>query len=185
MSETPMQQPLSAVEDDATLVVRAQRGDERAFATLYRRHVRYVAGALHRVLRRDEDVDDALQHAFADAHFGLSKILDPAGFRAWVTRIAIRRAYDRLAAERRRALLRAALALVLPRTANPTDRGAVDALQEALSRLHPSIAIPWILAEIAGHSIDEVANLCEISPSTAKRRIGRATYALERRLHAR
>ena len=178
-------QPLAAIEDDATLVARAKRGEERAFAMLYRRHVRYVAGALHRVLRRDEDVDDALQHAFADAHLGLPKLLDPAGVRAWVTRIAIRRAHDRLAAERRRAMLRGALALVLPPAGNPTDRGPVDALQEALSRLHPSYAIPWVLSEIAGHTIDEVASLCGVSPSTAKRHIARATSALERRLHAR
>jgi RNA polymerase sigma-70 factor, ECF subfamily len=178
-------QPLAAVEDDATLVARAQRGDERAFAALYRRHVRYVAGALHRVLGRDEDVDDALQHAFADAHLGISKLNEPAEFRAWVTRIAIRRAYDRLAAERRRIMLRDALALVIPRTGNPADRGPVDALHEALSRVHPSHAIPWILSEVAGHTIDEVASLCGMSASTVKRHIGRATSALERRLHAR
>ena len=50
--------PIAAQETDALLVERATRGDDRAFATLYSRHVRYVAGVVYRVLGGDEELED-------------------------------------------------------------------------------------------------------------------------------
>jgi RNA polymerase sigma-70 factor (ECF subfamily) len=96
-------------EPDEDLVARAHAGDERAFTLLYRRHVRQVARTVYAILRNDAEVDDVLQRAFADASLQLPALRDPRGFRAWVTRIAVRDAYDQLRARRRRGWLASAL----------------------------------------------------------------------------
>src|SRR5262249_38810774 len=89
--------------DDAVLVERSLAGDDRAFATLYRRHLRYVAGILQRFARAvgREELDDMLQQTFADAYTGLARLRDRSGFRPWIARIAVRCAYDRLASRER------------------------------------------------------------------------------------
>jgi RNA polymerase sigma-70 factor, ECF subfamily len=170
--------------DDAALVARACAGDERAFSALYRRHVRYVAGVLYRLLRRDAELDDILQQTFADAYVGVRGLRDPAGFRAWVARIAVRRAADCLAARRRRHLLVRAVEPVMPRVSDPEVRRDVETLYQVLDELTPRLSVPWVLSAIQGETSEQVARLCDISLSTAKRRITRAAQLIERRLHA-
>src|SRR5688572_19966054 len=95
-------QPLSAVPvDDAVLVEQARRGDDRAFATLYRRHARYVAGVGYRITGNDAELDDILQEAFTDAACALDDLREPSGFRAWLVMIVVRRVHKRLAKRRR------------------------------------------------------------------------------------
>ena len=42
--------------------------------------------------------------------------------------------------------------------------------------------VPWVLARIEGQALTEVANACECSLATAKRRIAEAETRLTRRL---
>src|SRR4051794_33410900 len=83
--------------DDAALVEQARRGDDRAFAALYRRHVRYCAGVVYRITGNDGDVDDVLQEAFVDAALALDSLQEPAHFRAWLVRIVVNRLHKRMA----------------------------------------------------------------------------------------
>ena len=175
----------TATLDDSTLVERVRRGDERAFATLYRRHVRYVAGVLHKLLRNEQDLDDLVQQAFADAYLGASKIREPAEFRAWVTRIAVRRAFDRLAARRRAQWLTQALTILAPHRSDPRGADEIDTLYGMLDKLSPALRIPWILHTLQGETHEAVADYCGISLSTAKRRVTAARAHMEKRQHAR
>ncbi|MBN1610577.1 MAG: RNA polymerase sigma factor [Polyangiaceae bacterium] len=170
--------------DDAALVTRACAGDERAFSALYRRHVRYVAGVLYRLLRRDAELDDVLQQTFADAYVGVRSLRDRTDFRAWVARIAVRRASDCLASRRRRHLLARAVQPMMPRVSDPEARRDIENLYQVLDRLTPRLRVPWVLSAIQGETTEQVARLCSISLSTAKRRIARAAELIERRLHA-
>jgi RNA polymerase sigma-70 factor, ECF subfamily len=171
--------------DDATLVERVRRGDERAFATLYRRHARYVAGVLHKLLRNEQDLDDLMQQAFADSYLGVQKLREPSEFRAWVTRIAVRRAYDRLAARRRAQWLTQALTILAPRRSDPDGAEEIDTLYGLLDGISPALRIPWILHTLQGETHEAVADACGISLSTAKRRVIAAQTQLEKRQHAR
>ncbi len=175
--------PLLPAEDDEDLVRRARAGDERAFVTLYRRNVRYVARTVFSILRRDADVDDVVQRAFADACFQLETLRDARGFRAWVTRIAVRDAWDQLRARRRRRLLADALEWVLPRSTSPREASAVDALYEVLERLPPKLRVPWTLHCMDGFTFEEVASTCAIGLNTAKRRVAEAQARVDRSFH--
>jgi RNA polymerase sigma-70 factor (ECF subfamily) len=170
--------------DDLVLVERAKGGDERAFAALYRRHVGYVAGILQRLVRpdADEELDDLLQQTFVDAYVGLPRLRNPLGFRPWIARIAARCAYDRLASRRRLQWLAQAFEWTIPSKSDPTDREAIDALYETLDGLSTALRVPWVLHVVHGETFEAVADRCNVSVSTAKRRINEAQLLIENRL---
>ena len=53
------------------------------------------------------------------------------------------------------------------------DPGSLASVQRRRDR------VAWILRRVDGHSVAEVATLCECSPATAKRRIAAAAVAIE------
>jgi RNA polymerase sigma-70 factor (ECF subfamily) len=178
------QSPLHEVApDDATLVAQAIDGNERAFATLYRRHARYVAGVVYRLMGSDAELEDVVQEAFIDASRALSSLNDPGGFRSWLARIVVRRVHKRLARRRRWRWLLGAVADVVPKVSDPAVRERVDVVYEALDAIAPQLRIPWTLHVIEGQTLPEVAAICEVSLATVKRRIADASAIIERRLH--
>jgi RNA polymerase sigma-70 factor (ECF subfamily) len=177
-------QALAAVPPgDAMLVEQARRGDERAFATLYRRHARYVAGVVYRITGNDGDVDDVLQEAFTDAALALSSLREPAGFRAWLVRIVVHRVHKRITRKKRWRFLTRAVEHVAPRVSDPREQRLVDELYEALDQLPADLRVPWVLHHVEGETLPEVAKMCDVSLATVKRRIAEAEVRLNRRLH--
>lgn len=171
------------VPDDATLVAQALAGNDRAFAALYRRHARYTAGIVYRLLGSDAELEDVVQEAFVDASRALASLQEPAGFRAWLARIVVRRVHKRLAKRRRFRFLVGALEHVTPTSSDPAHRESVDALYRVLGDLPPKLRVPWTLHVVEGETLPDVANMCETSLATVKRRIAEASALIERRLH--
>ncbi len=180
--------PSAVTADDAALVAQACAAEvgravrDHAFETLYRRHVRYVAGVTYRLLGNDAEVDDVLQEAFLDAAGALGGLREPAEFRAWLVRITIRRVYRRMARKRRWHWLQSAVEVVTPNVSDPHSRQRVQDLYEALGALPAKLRIPWTLHAVDGETLPDVARLCDISLATAKRRIAEAGTRLDRRL---
>jgi RNA polymerase sigma-70 factor (ECF subfamily) len=168
--------------DDATLVAQAIAGNERAFATLYRRHARYVAGVVYRLMGSDSELEDVVQEGFVDASRALETLNDPAGFRPWLARIVVRRVHKRLARRRRWRWLVGSVGDVAAKVSDPAARERVDALYETLATIGPKLRIPWTLHVIEGQTLPEVAAVCELSLATVKRRIAEASAIIERRL---
>jgi RNA polymerase sigma-70 factor (ECF subfamily) len=176
---------LSAVPpDDGVLIAQACAGDEKAFAALYKRHARYVAGVIYRLAGNDSDLDDVLQEAFCDAARALESLRDPAGFRPWLVRIAIRRLHARFRRLRRWRWLLGATEKVMPTSSDPRARQRVDHLYEVLDTLPLALRTPWILHVIEGETLQDVARMCDVSLATVKRRIAEAEAQVDRRLHA-
>jgi len=82
-------------EDDA-LMLRVQSGDEAALAQLLERHARLVLGIGYRILRDAGEAQELVQDVFLVA-YRKCRLFDPqrGSFRAWLGRIAYRRALDR------------------------------------------------------------------------------------------
>ncbi len=167
---------------DDLLIEQSIAGNERAFATLYRRHARYVAGVVYRLLGSDSELDDVMQETFCDALKALSSLKDPAGLRPWLARIAVRRVHKCLIKRRRWRWLVDATEKVAPLSSDPAERERVEALYRALEELPPNLRVPWTLHAIEGETLPQVAVLCEISLATVKRRIAEASARLDRRL---
>src|ERR1017187_10929527 len=98
-SATPMNVPPISViplraenqrdDSEGTLVQRAQRGDERAFATLYQLHSKRVYSVCLRMTRDVAAAEDLAQEAFIQAFRKLNSFRGDSDFSTWLYRIAV------------------------------------------------------------------------------------------------
>jgi len=84
--------PLPDVE--AALVLRAQQGDESAFALLMDRNLDRIWALVWRVMRHREDTEDVVQDAFLAAWRSLPGFRGDARFSTWLQTIAVSRALN-------------------------------------------------------------------------------------------
>jgi len=87
--------PAATLPDaEAGLVLRAQQGDESAFALLMDRHLDRIWGLVWRVMRHREDTEDVVQEAFLAAWRALPGFRGEARFSTWLQTIAVSRALN-------------------------------------------------------------------------------------------
>jgi RNA polymerase sigma-70 factor (ECF subfamily) len=181
-AENALKRPASVEDDDEVLVQRAAAGDRRAFAALYRRHARYLAGVAFRLLGDSGELDDVVQEAFVIALRSLGKLKDANRVRAWLVTILVRRVQRRLRSRTRQRWLGRELLLVSPTASDPHVSREVSELYRALERLPVDLRVPWTLTRVEGGRMDEVAEWCDISVATLKRRLNRADELIARRM---
>jgi RNA polymerase sigma-70 factor (ECF subfamily) len=151
--------------------------------TLFRRYSPYVAAVAHRLLGRDDDVDDTVQEVFLAAVRGLSRVRDPGAVKAWLARIAVRSARRRL----RKRRLRSFFGLDEPTVyESVTDTGASPDQKAILARVYGVLdsmpanhRIAWSLRYVEGEPLESVAALSGCSLATAKRRIAAAAKTID------
>jgi RNA polymerase sigma-70 factor (ECF subfamily) len=167
--------------EDAVLVERACAGDRSAEEAIYRRHVKFVAGMVQRLLVNPAETEDAVQDTFALALEQLPRLREKEALRGWLTQIAISQVHRRF---RRRRLLHflgldggdatATLETIASPDASPDVRSDLAVLGRILRELPVNQRIGWSLRHIEGASLEEVASACHCSLATAKRRISSA-----------
>ena len=81
-----------ALADEQKLVVQAKSGDSSAFGELYERHQLKIYRSAFRILRNEQDAEDAVQQSFQRAFVNLHRFRGDSAFATWVTRIAINEA---------------------------------------------------------------------------------------------
>jgi RNA polymerase sigma-70 factor (ECF subfamily) len=181
--------PASGGVPDAQLVARALAGERLALQLLYSRHVRVVAERITRLLARSAEAEDVVQDAFVTAFHDLPQLADRERFGAWLMSIAVRQAQRRF--RRRRLLARfgldqgsddARLAQVVDPAAPPDVCAELARLDERLGRLPAPQRLAWMLRNVEGCGLSEVAEQCGCSLATAKRRIEKAARQLEQDL---
>jgi RNA polymerase sigma-70 factor (ECF subfamily) len=147
-----------------------------SFEQAYARHAGYVAGLAGRILGRNDEVPDVVQEVFLAAHRWLSAVRHPAAVRTWLGRITVREAARRLRWRRLRHFLQPARAEVdvIAEEAAADVRPLVALLYAALDRLPARERAAWILRHLLDEPLDRVAELCDCSLATAKRRIAAA-----------
>lgn len=164
---------------DGDLVRRAQGGEAWAHEMIYRRHVRLVATTAQRLLRGTSDVDDVVHETFLIAFEKIGSLLDADALRGWLVRIAVSRVHRRFRWRRFVALLggadpTAVLEDQASREASPEQRAELALIDRALGRLPRKLATPWVLRNIVGCQLEDVAAACACSLATVKRRIAEA-----------
>jgi len=133
------------------------------------------------LLGRAGEAEDVVQETFVTAFEIVSQLRTPESARQWLMQIAVRKVHRRF---RQRLLLRtlgldrSADDAPLQQLARPDSsakaRLELAMLDEALSKLGTAERIAWMLRNVEGHSLDEVAMQCGCSLATAKRRISAA-----------
>ncbi|HLO17231.1 MAG TPA: sigma-70 family RNA polymerase sigma factor, partial [Anaerolineales bacterium] len=83
-------------DTEQSLIQRAQKGDQEAFAALVTEHQRYVYNLALRVLKNEEEALDLAQETFVRAWTALPNFRGQSQFRTWLYRIATNLCYNRL-----------------------------------------------------------------------------------------
>jgi RNA polymerase sigma-70 factor (ECF subfamily) len=151
--------------------------------SLFRRYAPYVAAIAHRLLGREEDVDDTIQEVFVAAVRGVHAVRDPAAIRGWLARVTVRVARQRLRRRRARVFLGldepVVYDSVIDKSASAEQRALVSRVYKILDGIPANERIAWSLRHIEGEPLESVASLAGCSLATAKRRIAAAAARLE------
>ena len=174
------------------LVVRAQAGDEAAFAELVERYsprLRYFLRKLlgperHRGRSLQADgAEDALQDVWLDVFRHLPRLADPQALVAWLYRIARDRAYGRLRKARRTEPLDESQ-IVDAAAADEGDFSAEDAarIHAALDELPPEQREVLVLRFLEDMSYEQIARVVGCQLGTVRSRLHYGKQALRRLL---
>ncbi len=191
----------TSVQDDRTLLARAQGGDMSAFESLVDRHEEKVYGLALRMMRSEADAAEITQDTFLSAYQHLAEFRGEAAFGSWVHRIAANNALMRLRRQR-------VLDIVSDDLAGPefTDRGSLAevpesdwtrraddkildeelgrAIQEATDALPEGYREVFLLKDVEGLSYEEISEMVGISVPAVKSRLHRARLALREAIDA-
>jgi RNA polymerase sigma factor (sigma-70 family) len=163
---------------DETLVVRAQRGDEEAFAILAVGVGHRLHAVAHRILRDLSLAEDATQQALLALWRDLPQLREPGRFEAWAYRVLVRTCYAESRRERRR---RPPSIRLLPADGDVADR---DQLERAFVRLSVDHRAVVVLHHYLDLTLDEVAEALGIPVGTVRSRLHHAMRGLRAALEA-
>jgi RNA polymerase sigma-70 factor (ECF subfamily) len=170
---------------DTDLVVRAQRGDEEAFASLAVAAGNRLHAVSHRILRDIDLAEDATQQALLAIWRDLPTLRDPARFDAWSYRLLVRACY----AEGRRTRQWSPNLRLLPtdEPAGADSLGSVvdrDQLERGFRRLSIEHRAVVVLHHYLDLPLEEVAESLGIPLGTVRSRLLHAMRGLRAALDA-
>jgi RNA polymerase sigma-70 factor (ECF subfamily) len=166
-----------------TLVQRAQRGDEQAFATLYQLHNKRVYSVCLRMTRDVAEAEDLVQEAFMQVFRNLNSFRGDSAFPTWLHRIAVNTVLMKL---RRKSPPLLSLdepvssgSPSLKRELGKQDQslcGAIDriALRRAIEELPRGARQIFELHEFEGYEHHEIAELLQCSIGNSKSQLHKA-----------
>jgi len=163
-------------------VVAAQRGDERAFAELVRRHQRRAYAVARAIVLTHEDAEDAVQEGFLHAFRALDRFRSDQPFGAWLNRIIANAALDLVRRRKVRDADELPDSLALPFR----DPGESDELRrrlrEALTELPDRQRAVIVMHDVEGFTHGEIGAMLGIPEGTARSDLHHARAALRRML---
>lgn len=174
----------TAPEDlDLLLVERARTGDGAAWARLYQRHFDAAYRDVLFMVEQSATAEEVVQEAFAAALVSLNRFDGRSAFRTWLRGIAqnlVRkhwrsrerrgRAYDKVERDARTFGPRA---VDDPEATHVRDRRA-QVLSEILEMLPASLREVFVMRDVQGLEVDDVAGRLRISPGNVRVRANRA-----------
>jgi RNA polymerase sigma factor (sigma-70 family) len=159
-----------------------QERDDAAFETLVRRHGPMVLGVCRRILRNEQDAEDAFQATFLVLVRRAASLQSPSILANWLHGVAYRTALEARSAAARR---RAREAMLLPRTVMPEDDPWAElwpVLDEELGRLPQKYKAAVVLCDLEGNTRREVARQLGWAEGTVASRLARGRSILAKRL---
>ena len=156
--------PGGATDEDASLALRAGKGEPAAFGQLYDRYVEAVYRYVYYRVRNDAEAEDLTSEVFMRAMRAIARYEPRQAFLAWLYRIARNAVIDR--ARRARVQVSFEDALEHPnvdRVVEPDARlmelSDKQVVREAMGRLTPLQQEVIVLRFIEGYSTSEIAAL--------------------------
>ena len=164
---------------DTSLVIRAQGGDQEAFADLAASIADRFLATSHRILSDIDLAEDATQQALLNVWQDLPQLRDPARFEAWSYRLLVRACY----AEGRKSRRWAPNLRVLPvnEPMATDDMSAVvdrDQLERAFRQLSLNHRTVVVLHHYLDLPLERVAEMLGVPVGTVASRLHYAMRAL-------
>jgi RNA polymerase sigma factor (sigma-70 family) len=175
--------PAAAQGDRELLDAFASRRDQGAFAALVGRHGPLVWGVCRRLLRDEQDAEDAFQATFLVLARKAGSVAWREDAGNWLYAVALRVARKaRVRAARRRRLESEAVMPPPALTDEGPDRETAEAVAEEVGRLPDRYRRPVVLCALQGKTYAEAARLLGWPEGTVSGRLARAREMLRRRL---
>ncbi len=164
--------------DDTDLVRRAKAGDRDAMGELFLGHVQAVRRLLVSVIGPGAELDDLTQDVFIQVHKSLRRFRGDAGFSTWLHRLTVNVAISHLRKKKNarmevnfnRVGREAGVSMTTPHDVSAT-RQMLTRLYAILETVSPSRRAAFVLFEIEGYSLAELAGTLGISRPAAKSRV--------------
>ena len=168
------------LNDEPSLIARAQRGDAQAYELLVRQHEQIAFRAAFLITRDEHEAADTAQDAFLRAYRALRSFKSGQPFRPWLLRIVTNQALNRVKATRRRErMVERYTQEVIVRQENPSPEGAAaereqnDHLIQVVNRLAPDEQLLIALRYFLELPESEVAETLKVPLGTVKSRLHR------------
>jgi RNA polymerase sigma-70 factor, ECF subfamily len=169
---------------EGTLIQRAQRGDEEAFATLYQLHKKRVYSVCLQMTKDVADAEDLTQEAFLQVFRSVHSFRGDSAFSTWLYRIAVNTVLMKLRRRKSPPLVSldepvSAESPSLKRDvgrADPRLSGVIDriALRRAVEELPAGCRQIFDLHEVKGYQHHEIAQLLQCSIGNSKSQLHKA-----------
>lgn len=167
---------------DSELVEAVARGDTGALGVVWDRYSQVVRSVLRSNLGADAAVEDLLQEVFIALLRGASELRDPSALRAYLVSVAVRLVLVELRRRRvRRWVMLSPKGEVPEVPSAPSDLDGTLALRglgRLLELLPPRRRVAFVLRQVHGLELTEVAAALQVSESTVKREVSRARRAI-------
>ncbi len=182
--------------DENELIRRSKEGDTECFSQLVLKYERRIINYAFRMLRDQNDAEDAAQEAFLRAYRKLDSFNGDSAFSTWLYTILNNICLDVLR-KRKRAGEHAQISInqnsadedeyeiqIEDASPGPYDsyrqKAAMKALEAALEKLSDEHKAVIVMRDINGLEYDEIAKITGTSLGTVKSRISRARIALRK-----
>jgi len=188
--------PRTSKDVDLDLVHATKNGDVGAFEQLLKRYDRKLLRIAQHVIHNREDSEDAVQETFLKAFQNLGQFREDSQFSTWLIRITLNQSLMKL--RKQRTIREVSLdenfqseGEMLPMEVtdwapNPEQlyrRAELrDILVRTLRELRPALRTVFVLRDIEELSIEQTAEVLNLSHSAVKARLWRARLQLRERL---
>ncbi len=166
---------------DLGLLEKAKEGNRRAFEVLFKRHYTSVRRIVISVIGPCDDVEDVVQNVFLRVYRTAMNFQGKSKFTSWLFRVAVNMTYDHMRQKKRSGQLIEHWLEKHPEPApsttpldNSLNREEVKKVSEALDKLKVHKRNVFILFEIQGLTLDEIAKTLDLSTTTVWSRLYQA-----------
>jgi RNA polymerase sigma-70 factor, ECF subfamily len=169
-------------------IKRAQQGEPEAFTPLVHKHQARVFSLVYHLVRRRDEVEDLAQEIFIKAYRAIRSYNFQSSFATWLSRIATNHCYDYLRHERASRVsfywqmgensqqeLEANAESQPEQVLNHEEQTVLkDLVTKLLHRAPENDRKILILKELEDYSVEEIAEVLNLKPTTVKVRLHRA-----------
>ena len=176
------------IDTHRDVVEACKRGERSAQFELYRLYSKAMYNTCLRMLRHENDAEDALQNAFVDIFGKLETFMYQSSVGAWMKRIVVNNCINFL---KRQKVTFEVFEPEVHLTNKTTEDEAVtetifsvENIKKAMTELSEGYRVVFSLYMMEGYDHEEIAQILHISESTSKSQLSRAKQKIKELIKA-